>query len=220
MYMRAQHKSLPAALELLASKPSLGDLWLPSSLELVNCLSLFLLSMLQQKPQARSAHLQATENDFCVTPCHYELNKAHKRAEGQSGVVEVRRLSSKQRADNCYQGTTQHLPVWVHYSCWPSPSSPYYSSCSLSGKPLRPLSFPGIIWEQTLQHHCPCTRTQLFSLISISSFYDLTLTLPHLHSEALEKERGIRKKKKKKEKARKWNDSAVSGKHRSISQRW
>lgn len=69
MYMRAQRKSLPAALELLASKPSLGDLWLPSSLELVNCLSLFLLSMLQQKPQARSAHLQATENDFCVTPC-------------------------------------------------------------------------------------------------------------------------------------------------------
>lgn len=35
MYMRAQRESLPAAPKLLASKPSLGDLQLPSSLELL-----------------------------------------------------------------------------------------------------------------------------------------------------------------------------------------
>lgn len=41
--------SLPVTPNLLASKPSLSDLylWLLSSLELVNCLSLFLLFMLQ-----------------------------------------------------------------------------------------------------------------------------------------------------------------------------
>lgn len=86
MHMKTLCLSLPAAPNLLASKHSLGDLYLGllSSLELVNFLSLFLLFMLQQKPQARSAFLQAAENYFSVKLFVTEYNKTDRRVEGKN----------------------------------------------------------------------------------------------------------------------------------------
>lgn len=48
--------------------------------------------MLQEKPQARSALLRAAENDFSVKLFVAEYNKTDRRAEGENGGIEVKRL--------------------------------------------------------------------------------------------------------------------------------
>lgn len=47
--------------------------------------------MLQQKPQARSAHLQQAENDFCVKLFKADYNETDRRAEGESRGAELGR---------------------------------------------------------------------------------------------------------------------------------
>lgn len=48
--------------------------------------------MLQQKPQARSALLQAAENYFSVKLFVAEYNTTDTRAEGENGGIEAERL--------------------------------------------------------------------------------------------------------------------------------
>lgn len=171
--------------------------------------------MLQQKPQARSVHLQATENDLCVTACHYQFNKADRRAEGESRVVEVRRLSSKQRADNYKDG---------------NPASPSCGFTTAAGPPHPASNTPCAPFQENHDGHylfLALSKSRLYNITvlatehsySHSSSFPLFLTSPwpyHISTLRHPKRKGEKEIKK----ARKRNDSAVSGKHRSISQRW
>lgn len=128
--------------------PSDLYLWL-SSLELVNCLSLFLLFMLQQKTQARSALLQVAENDLSVKLFMAEYNQTDRRAESANRGKGVKRLYIQNEEHTTKRTITQHLPIVGSlqlFDCFAQILT-YGLLCTFSGNPLQPSSFSYVTKE-------------------------------------------------------------------------
>lgn len=71
----------------------------------------FCVFTLEQKPQARSALLQAAESDFSVKLFVAEYNKTDRKHEGENRGIEVKRVWVQNKERTTSRTITQHLPT-------------------------------------------------------------------------------------------------------------